>query len=333
MKPVKRLLALACLVPILLCSSCKISDDRKYTCDVTTVDSVQIVQLDSYNKEEDRFSCTVLAKVENRDAFLQQLCSLRQSRVFNDPLFLKPTDIVIRVLYQNGDFDLIRNGAQKLSRNGKIDSRILAFSPSEKYNALIDEALKFPSLTSLLTEQYSLSELEDFFLEKEKSSAAPCIQTKNWSRSEVANRFPIGADRPEGYTVFRVAEGGYYYVFWRDWDGYDLIFPDSAEEEPTVQTRLYLRKTSSEEFSSIKENVSTAADVEKIDPYGDFFLSSSGELSSTHFLDQNHVVNFDYITDATDPLGQRNIVKNIYHLDPPFKTTRINAIRKYDLPQ
>lgn len=333
MKAFKRLLALACLVPLLLCSSCKLSEDRKYTCDVTTVDSVQIVQLDSYNKEEDRFSCTVLAEVENRDAFLQQLCSLRQSRVFNDPLYLKPTDIVIRVLYQNGDFDLIRNGAQKLSRNGKVDSRILVFSPSEKYNALIDDALKFPSLTSLLTAQYSLSELEDFFLEKEKSSATPCIQTKNWSRSEVANRFPIGADRPEGYTVYRVAEGGYYYVFWRDWDGYDLIFPDSAEEEPAVQTRLYLRKTSSEEFSSIKENVITAADVQKIDPYGDFFLSSSGELSSTHFLDQNHIIRFLYTSEKISSLAQDYTTTYMRKVSAPFTASRINAIRKYDLPQ
>ena len=75
-------------------------------------------------------------------------------------------------------------------------------------------------LKQLLTKEYELSELQDFF--GKDASIGGCLpeytDIKYHSSSEILTSFPIECLRSSGggtyYTVYKIRDGGYYYIYW-----------------------------------------------------------------------------------------------------------------------
>ena len=145
------------------------------------------------------------------------------------------------------------------------------------------------SLEDILTKEYGLQELKSFFGEIPPNESVGYELSENKAGltiNYVNENFPIECLRLNHYVVYKVSEGGYFYVFWS-------LFIDQTSEESghsvedvdnaMVYFTAYLYPSSmkrASDFDSIKEGVSTAEDVSRVDPAFELsFLVSSGTRS------------------------------------------------------
>ena len=196
-------------------------------------------------------------------------------------------------------------------------------------------------LADLLDESYTLSALEDFFqisiFKDSKLFALDNIgRTSERSWDEVHSSFPIKCLRYNNnihYSVYKVTEGGYYYVFWNVPLKKDMLI-EPAEETNTIQVQatLYLNNLPSiQSFKALKKNRSTAEDVCSIDPFMEMnFLSSL--VSSYTRIDDNRIIEVRYT--GTNLKGLNDlIVKNIYICYTNSSNAYSAAILPEDLPK
>ena len=111
----------------------------EYYCNYNEVETIQIVRLGKYIEEEYRFEYTVLTDVSEKEPFVERLNNIKYSgSSLGDPSVLKEQDVVIRIVYKNGDYDLLSSNAQCFRRAGINDERGCHFD-DKQFNALIDE--------------------------------------------------------------------------------------------------------------------------------------------------------------------------------------------------
>lgn len=206
----------------------------------------------------------------------------------------------------------------------------------------IEPALKHPKwsdvkledikpLRKLLTQKYDLEELTEFF--EERSGNVDFYGNPPLLFSEVNEMFPVEVFRPGDYTVYKVRQGGYFYVFWYYVVPYDPDGGTASEGEYAVYFTAYLRKKKDiAAFDSLIPGVSTAEDVRKIDPYLEIdFLRSSGTFSYS-YLNKDEILEVKYKEvgniDGYDDL----IVENIEILSKSFPVSRYSYILQQDLP-
>lgn len=153
------------------------------------------------------------------------------------------------------------------------------------FNEYVMDDIK--TLESNLTKEYDLNELRSFFKGSNANENIGFGSTVSALRfSEVNYRYPVEILRTGGYSVYRVSQGGYFYVFW--------IKPfatgtSQSNSEPSVYFSAYLTSDISPDlFDSLTPGISTAEDVQRIDP--------SFELS---FLNSNGIFSYSYINDET----------------------------------
>lgn len=142
------------------------------------------------------------------------------------------------------------------------------------------------TLEGSLTKEYDLNELRTFF---NGSNANECLGFGSTISalmfSEVNYRYPVEILRTGDYSVYRVSQGGYFYVFWIK----PIVDKNPSNSEPSVYFSAYLSSDISLElFNSLIPGVSTAEDVKTIDP--------SFELS---FLNSNGIFSYSYINNET----------------------------------
>lgn len=125
-------------VLMLLCCACGFFGDQKYVCKVEDVASIQIVRLDKYVAGEYRYEYTVLAQIDDLEAFVKRLNSVKHSVNWGDPRQLDEGYVVVRVDYSNGDFDLIHPDAQWFHKNGTNNYGYFFFD-DEQFEALISD--------------------------------------------------------------------------------------------------------------------------------------------------------------------------------------------------
>lgn len=147
-------------------------------------------------------------------------------------------------------------------------------------------------LENILTMEYDLDELSSFF-EGSNANENMVFDSTILSFSEVNQRFPVEVIRSKGYSVYKVKQGGYFYVFWVD------TFTDyisQTKNEPSVYFSAYLSSALSPEiFDSLTAGVSTADDVKKLDPSLELsFLSSSG-IFSYSYLNKDTILQVEYV--------------------------------------
>ncbi len=172
-------------------------------------------------------------------------------------------------------------------------------------NTLWEELLVEDSrqLEDLLTTDYELEELESFFCQVKGNNPI------NLSLEVVNNRFPVEVLRPNGYSVYRVRQGGYYYVFWTgnnpleaqgailSHDGQEL----QLESGPLVYFTAYLSSNKDKAlFSSLKIGVSTIEDTYMIDPYAELVDYLSHATYSYSYLNERELLRISYTTTERD---------------------------------
>ena len=138
MNRIRLFLCILCFILMVLCCSCGFFNDQKYICDADEVESVQIVRLDKYVDGEYRYEYTVLSQISDFVLFVEKLNNLKHSVNWGDPRQMNVQNIVIRIDYHNGDFDLIHTDAQCFNRSGTNQYGYFFFD-DEQFNALISD--------------------------------------------------------------------------------------------------------------------------------------------------------------------------------------------------
>ena len=129
-------LSIIVLIVLLLSSFISTFTYPDYHCDVNEVKSVSIVRLDDYVQSEYRYNYTVLAEITDVDTFLDRLNHVKnRGRMGMTSLF--EGDVVIRIEYQNGDYDLLQQYAQRFNRNG--DNQVGWYEFDEEFEQLLTD--------------------------------------------------------------------------------------------------------------------------------------------------------------------------------------------------
>ena len=190
-------------------------------------------------------------------------------------------------------------------------------------------------LTDTLTKAYNIEELKKFFGDYSENEHIGFQNNNNLSSltiNMVHQRFPIEILRSNGYSVYKVKSGGYFYVFWINSFNSDSKSTQSIDE-PIVYFTAYLPSSKeASDFDSLKAGVSTADDVALIDPSFELtFLMSSG-IYSYSFLNKDSVMQIEY-TYSGDFKSRRDlIVKNKTVLARETAPSRFASILVKDLP-
>lgn len=187
------------------------------------------------------------------------------------------------------------------------------------------------SLDELLTNEYNLEVLKDYFgdmsyLGNGELFKVQSIVVHTWS--EVNSKFPVQCVRYHNnfhYSVYKVKEGGYYYVFWSV-----PVIGLQEEREIITQWVVYLNDlVSVSKFKSVVKNLSTAKDVLKVDPNVEFDWASSITRSYS-LLNDGRVVEIDYSCDKLETLDDL-VVTDIAIYKKGTVSSMLAAIDKNDL--
>ena len=143
-------------------------------------------------------------------------------------------------------------------------------------------------------------------------------------------RYPVEILRTGGYSVYRVSQGGYFYVFWIK---PFTIGTRQSNSEPSVYFSAYLSSdTSPDLFDSLTPGISTAADVQRIDPSFELSFLNSNGIFSYSYLNDETILQIEYAyqenIDGYDDL----IVKEKMIVARDSAPTRYSALLLSDLP-
>ena len=182
-----------------------------------------------------------------------------------------------------------------------------------------------------LTTSYKLSELRFFF---EGSNLNESVEfktnTKMLKYTDVNERFPIQVLRTRGYSVYRVEEGGLFYVFWVSPVSTNATF---SEEELTVYFTAYLTSNMSiDHFDRITPGISTAKDVKAIDPYMELSFLISNGIFSYSFINEETLLEIEFV--SIDPLDEYGdlIVKEKKVVSRESVQSQYSLILSSDMP-
>ena len=137
MKVMRLSLCLLCVIISLLCCSCGFLGNQRYTCEISDVESIQLVKFGNGVIDED----TVLAQISDCPKFVSELNSLEQSVNWGEPSVIYENDVVIRIHYLNGDYDYIHSDTQVFYRNSEVGTGYFWFD-TEQFDALISSYLE-----------------------------------------------------------------------------------------------------------------------------------------------------------------------------------------------
>lgn len=123
---------------MITCCSCGLVGEQQYACDADNVESIQIVKLEKYVEDEYRFDYVVLAKITDISSFVDKLNNVECSVNWGEPGVLSEGNVVIKLDYINGDYDLIFHNAQWFNRNSENHTGYFFFN-EEQLDQLITE--------------------------------------------------------------------------------------------------------------------------------------------------------------------------------------------------
>ena len=194
-------------------------------------------------------------------------------------------------------------------------------------------------LSKILTTEYTFEELQDFFrkasAEKYFLSSSSMLDVRIATANE---RFPIQCLRQTEsgvlYTVYKVAEGGLFYVFWTG------VFDNANDATDvivdwTVDFTAYLPNTiqlTQDDFKSIIPGSTTAEDVASIDPNVELCFLLSSRTASYSLLKDGSVMEICYDFGATVESKADLIVKSKEIVSEANSLSKLASVYPYDLP-
>ena len=206
----------------------------------------------------------------------------------------------------------------------------------------------FVSKEEALTVDYDLNELLAFF---EKNDPDEESEGEKLSFSQINLVFPVeiirsgrfsdGRSSVGRYSIYKVHQGGLFYLFWDNsytlnWNNdMSAFIHDSTVSisEPSVKFYAYLPadKRNLDFDTSITVGVSTADDVTKIDPYAEFSTLLSYGIVSYSFLDESTVVRIEYDSTGVDN-SKILVVKDVSYVNRTDSYSCLCDIFPSDLP-
>lgn len=187
------------------------------------------------------------------------------------------------------------------------------------------------SLDDGLSKSYSLSELLSFFKTRDINKASNKENDANSLLfSEVNARYPVEVFRSNGYCVYKVEEGGYFYVFW-----VMSINNTSPQQisEPAVYFSAYIPSNKSiSDFEALQIGHNTAKDIEAIDPYFELCLLMSNGIFSYSFLNGETILQVEYDLNGEYDGCESLTIKSITTVPRQNSSSKYSIILEKDLP-
>ncbi len=185
-------------------------------------------------------------------------------------------------------------------------------------------------LDEVLKTEYDLTELQSFFAGSDRCSTFenPTVLSFN----EVNEQFPVEVIRPQGYSVYKVSEGGFFYVFWTK--SYEMV-EGKKPCKPIVYFASYIHsELEAEAFNYVEPRISTAQDVLTIDPEAEFNFSMSYGIYSYSLLNENEMMEIRYERFGDKFEGYDDLFVESMNVIPRGKeSTRYSIILETDFPQ
>lgn len=190
-------------------------------------------------------------------------------------------------------------------------------------------------LLDILTNEYAIEDLVDFFgRASSNESSLSGLAMSDVRIATASKKFPIECLRQVDagflYSVYKVKEGGLYYVFWAD-----IVDTEDTIVDWAVYFTVYLPtsiKLASNDFNSIIPNRSTAEDVAVIDPNFELSFLLSSRIASYSLLEDGSVMEICYGFDTTPESKVDLIVTSKEILSGVDSSSKLAAIYPYDLP-
>lgn len=215
---------------------------------------------------------------------------------------------------------------------------LIACSPTVK-------TTEMHTLETELSQAYDLAELEGFLKNRNATNMIWHSEFDGLlSFNEINEKFPAEVIRyPEAkggisfpYVVYKVSQGGYYYVFFSY--GYPKEMTDNLESElPTGKEYLYVHYSAYinsykqvSDFMSLKPGVSTLGDLKALDPSMEYATLSRGRFSYS-LLNDKEMLEVTYST--KEHTVDDDLVIEDYEVVPIEKTAScFRFVLKEDFP-
>ena len=154
------------------------------------------------------------------------------------------------------------------------------------------------SLSDAITKEYNINDLKNYFKNYKPEGYFNQFKQESEYIYDVDSVFPVEILRPGGYSVYKVKQGGYYFVFWAE----DLVLNDDGsynrEEDKRVysifSTAYFTHLVNEKNFESITPGISTAQDVYEIDPAFDIVDYLSSGFFSYSLLNEDQLMEIEY---------------------------------------
>lgn len=182
--------------------------------------------------------------------------------------------------------------------------------------------------SSLLTE-YNLIELKNFFgdYSTQEKSTFDLKDSLDLDFFTVNQTFPIQFFRFNKhclYSIYKVKEGGYYYVFWSESD---------SDKSILVSDTFYIdRLKQSKDFIDVKIGESTYEEIHQIDPSSELILILSNGVYSYSLLQDEKMLQIKYTYNQISYRRDLIVEKiDVVSLDDSFGS-KLSLIYTKDLP-
>lgn len=120
------------LLSVLCCCSCGlVKEANTYTDRLDEIQKITIVELLEYDSDTYTYSEKQLREVLDVNVFMDEMLALKCDSNWGDPQQLQIGDVVIKLVYDNGDFDLINWRAQIKRRSGTNRYGYMIFDEKE----------------------------------------------------------------------------------------------------------------------------------------------------------------------------------------------------------
>lgn len=184
------------------------------------------------------------------------------------------------------------------------------------------------SLDSAFTKEYGIDELKDYFGSYNVNESSGYGETLDLS--EVNQQFPIELIRSKDYSMYKVKEGGYYYVFWLRTYSRDR---EHKELEPSVYFTAYLNGSNDpSSFEGLKLRKSSFSDVKKIDPSIELLTLLSSGIYSYSYLNEKEILEIEYYAeDSVEDLNKLK-VKKMRIISRTASPSKYRLIMQKDIP-
>lgn len=192
------------------------------------------------------------------------------------------------------------------------------------------------SIDELVDCEYELKDLYEYFgVIPYNENVIYSVAYESKSMADVNKKFSIECIRGEGlslYTVYRVKEGGYFYVFWTCPTN---LSSGADEESVNVIYTAYIPALKEEkDFSAIINGESTAEDVANIDPSLELNFAVSSGVCSFTLLRDGKIMKIEYTAGDNVKSREDLVVKEkaVFANDKLKSSSYLASIHQEDLP-